>query len=71
MLIARRRGWELPESAATPEALALGRRAVLAGSAALALGGPALAAEVAGGAAPLNHNYAGGRRLTAEKDATT
>jgi sulfoxide reductase catalytic subunit YedY len=71
MLIARRRGWELPESAATPEALALGRRAVLAGSAALALGGPALAAEVAGGAAPRNPKYDGGRPLTAEKDATT
>jgi len=71
MPIARRRGWELPESAATPVALALGRRAVLAGSAVLALGGPALAAEVAGGAAPRNPKYDGGRPLTAEKDATT
>ena len=76
MLIMRRRGWELPESAATPEALALGRRAVLAGSAALGLGGPALVprtalAADAGGAAPRNPKYDGGRPLSAEKDATT
>jgi len=75
MLIARRRGWELPENVVTPEALAIGRRAVLAGSAALAmgggaLGGRALAAEP-GGAAPRNPKYDGGRPLTAEKDATT
>ncbi|HST76625.1 MAG TPA: protein-methionine-sulfoxide reductase catalytic subunit MsrP [Acetobacteraceae bacterium] len=76
MLIVRRRGWELPESAATPEAMALNRRAVLAGSAALALGGPALLPDAAraaeaGGAAPRNPKYDGGRPLSAEKDATT
>ncbi len=76
MLIVRRRGWELPESAATPEAVALGRRAVLAGSAALGLGGPALLPRLAlaagaGGAAPRNPKYDGGRPLSAEKDATT
>ena len=31
MLIRRRRGWELPESAATPEALVTGRRALVGG----------------------------------------
>jgi methionine sulfoxide reductase catalytic subunit len=35
MLIRRRKGWELPESAATPEHAFLDRRAYLAGSAAL------------------------------------
>jgi sulfoxide reductase catalytic subunit YedY len=43
MLIRRRRGWELPESAATPEPVVLGRRrllgAGLAGAAAIGLGG--------------------------------
>jgi methionine sulfoxide reductase catalytic subunit len=76
MLIVRRRGWELPESAATPETVALNRRVVLAGSAALALGGPALLPGVAraaeaGGATPRNPKYDGGRPLSAEKDATT
>jgi methionine sulfoxide reductase catalytic subunit len=31
MLIKRRRGWELPESVATPESVYLNRRALLAG----------------------------------------
>src|SRR5690606_39221881 len=44
MLIRRRRGWELPESAATPEAVFLERRRLLRG---LAAGSAAL------GAAPL------------------
>ena len=43
MLIRRRRGWELPESASTPEALVVGRRrllgAGLAGAASIGLGG--------------------------------
>jgi sulfoxide reductase catalytic subunit YedY len=43
MLIRRRRGWELPESAATPEGFVLNRRRALrggfAGAAALGLGG--------------------------------
>src|SRR5437660_7109455 len=41
MLILRRKGWELPESAATPERFFFDRRAVLGGSA--ALGGGLLA----------------------------
>ncbi|RFB81398.1 protein-methionine-sulfoxide reductase catalytic subunit MsrP [Methylovirgula sp. 4M-Z18] len=36
MLIKRRKGWEIPEHLATPEALFLNRRAVLSGAAALA-----------------------------------
>ena len=48
MLIKRRRGWEMPESQATPEAAFLSRRELLAGSAAaagaIAIGaGPSLA----------------------------
>ena len=53
MLIKRRRGWELPEAAATPESVYLNRRQVLAaagiGGAALAVAGatrPALAQDV-------------------------
>ena len=65
MHIVRRHGWELPDSAATPEAFALGRRAVLAGAAALAAG-----AARAAKAAP-NPKFDPGRPLTAEKDATT
>ncbi|MGE0658369.1 MAG: protein-methionine-sulfoxide reductase catalytic subunit MsrP, partial [Reyranellaceae bacterium] len=33
MLIKRRRGWELPESAATPEAVYLNRRQLMRGAA--------------------------------------
>jgi methionine sulfoxide reductase catalytic subunit len=36
MHVIRRKGWELPESAATPEALFMNRRAVLTGAASLA-----------------------------------
>jgi methionine sulfoxide reductase catalytic subunit len=47
MLIKKTRGWEIPDSAATPEAAFFGRRQVLAGGlavgAAAALGGPAFA----------------------------
>src|SRR4051794_1618625 len=47
MLIRKRRGWEIPESQATPEALVTGRRATLAGVAGIAgaglLGGRAQA----------------------------
>jgi len=82
MLIKSRRGWELPEAAATPEATYLNRRAVLAGLAA----GPILAAApgIAGMARaatddpsaalyPVERNlrYRGGRALTDEKIATT
>ncbi len=71
MQILRRRGWELPESAVTPEALALGRRTLLAGSAALAIGAPRLARAEEAKAVPRNPKYEAGRPLSAEKDATT
>jgi methionine sulfoxide reductase catalytic subunit len=68
------RGWELPDRLATPEALALGRRAVMAGVA----GGlliPRLAeaqGAVAGAmAAPRNPRYEPGRAITPERDVTT
>ena len=38
MLILRRKGWELPDSAATPERYFFDRRAVLGGTAALGAG---------------------------------
>ena len=49
MLIRQRRGWEMPEREATPEAVFFNRRTLLAGGAglagaALAGGGPAFAA---------------------------
>ena len=63
-----RRGWEIPEREATPEHLALGRRAMLAGSAAagILLPGTTLAQG-----APRNPTYVADRELSAEKDATT
>ncbi len=66
MFIRRRRGWEIPESTVTPEALVLARRSVLTGAAGLAAAGiarPALAAP--------NSRYQPGRALTAESDSTT
>jgi len=47
MLIRRRSGWEIPESVATPESVALGRRSLIAGTAALAVAGPASFARAA------------------------
>ena len=47
MLIKRKRGWEIPESEATPEAVFLNRRELMAGSAGL-IGG-----AVMGGAGAL------------------
>ena len=67
MLIPRRRGWELPESAITPESLVVSRRSVMAGSVAgLIAGGSALHARAASA-----ERYPAGRALTAEDDATT
>src|SRR5271165_3104759 len=70
MLVLRRRGWELPERAATPEQMMFGRRGMLAGAGALAatlaLPGPAAAQQ-----APMNAKYPPGRAITAEKEATT
>lgn len=75
MLIKRLRGWELPESAATPEAFVLGRRKGLGLAAGLLAGlgaGPALAEGTAADpmAAPRNPRYQPGRDLTPERDAT-
>ena len=80
MLIKRRRGWELPESAATPESVYLNRRAVLAGMGMAAIGGalPVSAAfgQEADPSAKLypvtrNTSYTLDRPITAEKLATT
>jgi sulfoxide reductase catalytic subunit YedY len=77
MLIKRPRGWELPESAATPEALVMGRRKSL-GLAAGLLAGTAAGPAMAQGtptpdvmAAARNPRYQPGRELTSERDATT
>jgi methionine sulfoxide reductase catalytic subunit len=77
MLIRRKKGWELPDSAATPEHVFLNRRAWLAGSAAVAAAGAAGgfgAAEAqetdpSAGLYPLKRNEAftlGDREVTAE-----
>jgi sulfoxide reductase catalytic subunit YedY len=68
MHIMRRRGWELPERLATPEALVLSRRGALAGVGLLAAA-PALAQQPA--TPPVNPKYQAGRALTSEKAATT
>ena len=77
MLIRRRRGWELPESAATPAHWVLNRRALLGAGAAL-LPSAALAqrrGEMPPGP-PLpphepNPRYEGGRPLSPEREVTT
>jgi sulfoxide reductase catalytic subunit YedY len=68
MHIKNRRGWELPESAATPEHLVLGRRTLLAAAGLAGIGLPG-AAYAQG--APRNAKYDPGREVTAERDATT
>jgi sulfoxide reductase catalytic subunit YedY len=74
MRIRTPRGWELPESAATPEHLVLGRRKAALGLgsilAAGAFAGPALAQDAAGMAAMRNPRFEPARALTPEKDAT-
>jgi sulfoxide reductase catalytic subunit YedY len=80
MLIKRRRGWELPESAATPESVYLSRRSLLCamGGATIA-GALPLAPAAAEGADPsaklypVQHNpkFTLDRPVTAEKLATT
>ncbi len=81
MLIRIPRGWEIAERDATPEHLALGRRAALGAAlgTAAAIGLPRLARADAGSASPgaplgaprLDETYQPGRALTAEEDATT
>jgi sulfoxide reductase catalytic subunit YedY len=63
MHIARRRGWEIAERLATPEALVASRRSLLAGAGAIALAGTARAEP--------NPKYPAGRAVTDEKYATT
>ena len=79
MLIRRKRGWELPERAATPEAVFLGRRALVkaiaAGPILAPLLGSALAAAEEDPSAELypakrNPRYALDRPVTEEKLAT-
>jgi len=81
MRIKIRRGWELPESAATPEHIYLDRRRLMGGmvglglAGSLGLGGRAAAQEVADPTADLypvkrNARYEAGRALTEEKFAT-
>jgi len=77
MLIRRRRGWELPESAATPEAAFIARRtlvkAIAAGSLIPAMPGLALADDdPSAGLYPAKRNprYAVDQALTDEKVAT-
>jgi sulfoxide reductase catalytic subunit YedY len=83
MLIKRKRGWELPESAATPEGIYLRRReliksiaagSLLAATGTLALGRAARAEDADPSSklypAPTNEKYKLDRPLTPEKDAT-
>ena len=74
MTIIRHRGWELPEHLVTPDAIALTRRAVLAGAGTLALAGvlrPGAASADTAMKAPLNDKYKPGRAVTPEKDVST
>ncbi|CAH2604552.1 Protein-methionine-sulfoxide reductase catalytic subunit MsrP [Rhodovastum atsumiense] len=84
MLIRSRRGWEIPETQVTPEAIVTRRRALLgtAGLAAATIATPAQAGwGLFGGSAPppprkplvapANPAYQGGRPLTPEADATS
>ncbi len=73
MLIKRKRGWEMPEHLATPEALFLNRRALIGGAAGLAAGsllggrGAWAAAEGALYPAPQNPAYTLDRPVTPER----
>ena len=80
MMIRIRRGWELPESAASPEPLVLGRRKALLGGLGLGLGGtigggllagPAAAQEAPAMAAMRNPRFRPERAITPERDVTT
>nr|WP_314076400.1 protein-methionine-sulfoxide reductase catalytic subunit MsrP [uncultured Roseococcus sp.] len=78
MLVRSRRGYEIADHQVTPEALVLGRRALLGAGAALlpaALAAPAMA-QGATASPPLpsaqaNARYIPGRDLTPEREATT
>jgi methionine sulfoxide reductase catalytic subunit len=81
MLIKRKRGWELPESAATPESVYMNRRTLLAGMGIAAIGGglpfSAALAQEADPSAKLypglarNPKYTLDRPVSDEKLATT
>ena len=79
MLIRRRKGWELRESAATPEAVFIGRRAVIKAIAAGPILAPALRSAFAADEDPSaglypakqSPRYKLDRPLTDEKLATT
>jgi sulfoxide reductase catalytic subunit YedY len=83
MHVIHRRGWEIPESQATPESIFLNRRALIAGAASIAassaLPGAALAQRVADAPDPTadlypvrrNEKYAVERALTEEKIASS
>ncbi|MFT8244586.1 protein-methionine-sulfoxide reductase catalytic subunit MsrP [Roseomonas sp. BN140053] len=76
MLIRNRRGWELPESAVTPESVVLGRRRGLGllaglGAAAALPAGPAQAQPAVAGTAMRNTRFRPEREVTAERDVTT
>jgi methionine sulfoxide reductase catalytic subunit len=71
MHIIKRRGWELPERSATPEALVLNRRGVLGGTLALATAGLTGTARAAGLTAPRDPKFDPGRAITPQQDVTT
>lgn len=71
MLIKRRRGWELPESATTPESVYLNRRTLLAGMGMAGIGLALPSAVHAQQGAPRNARYTLDRPITPEKLATT
>lgn len=76
MLIRRRKGWEIPESQATPEAVFLNRRKLLLGLGAAGIAGAAWTPARAHTASELypakrNPAFALGRDMTEEKIATT
>lgn len=52
MFIRRKKGWEIPESKATPEAVVLGRRRLLVGGAAAVAAGGGLAVALGGDGTP-------------------
>ncbi len=82
MFIRTRRGWEIPEREATPEALAFGRRTVLAAAGMAGAGGLLPSREATAQGAPQattqavakatrNARYVPLRDVTAEREATT
>ena len=76
MHILRRRGYEIPESQVTPEALVVNRRTLMGAGAALLAAPQAAQAQAAGTAPPLpahqrNLRFRPERDLTEEREATT